>query len=171
MLGDIASIATLILFVIYFIGRAITIGIEKNLCTEKISFEADQDIYNRYDIVEEVSTGDAPDSDADMRATIILTSTQGIWNIKIYQIAYDDDFNEIKKISKCIEAYDFLNIGQSYVIKTFVPEIIPRYRIEYRTQDMKKVTFDIAENLKNGVISELLVPKHTVKSLVYYLFR
>ena len=36
MLSDIASIATLILFVIYFIGRIITIIIEKNIKYERI---------------------------------------------------------------------------------------------------------------------------------------
>ncbi len=36
MLSDMASIATLILFVIYFVGRVITIIIEKNIKYEKI---------------------------------------------------------------------------------------------------------------------------------------
>lgn len=36
MLGDIASIATLVLFFIYFIGRIITIAIEKNIKYESV---------------------------------------------------------------------------------------------------------------------------------------
>ena len=36
MLGNIASIATLILFVIYFIGRIISLIIEKKVIYEKI---------------------------------------------------------------------------------------------------------------------------------------
>ena len=45
MLGDIASIATLILFIIYFIGRIITITIEKNIRLESIdTFEFEEQI-------------------------------------------------------------------------------------------------------------------------------
>ena len=43
MLGNIASIATLILFVIYFIGRIISLIIEKKVIYEKIDIYANAD--------------------------------------------------------------------------------------------------------------------------------
>ena len=43
MLGNIASIATLILFVIYFIGRIISLIIEKKVIYEKIDTYIDEE--------------------------------------------------------------------------------------------------------------------------------
>lgn len=171
MLSDISAVATLVLFFIYFIGRVITIAIEKDICHDKITFESSDGIREKYEIVDEISTLDNQRSETDFCTTIVLTSTQGIWEIKVFEIAYDEEFNRKESCDREIASYAFLNIGQSYAINTFVPEIFPAYRIEYRTQDMKKVTFEISDNLKNGVISEKIVPNHTIKSIIYYLFR
>ena len=171
MLGDISAIATLTLFVIYFIGRVITILMERDICYDEIRFlpliNAD-----KYDIVEEFQTvalnGDIQE---EFLSTVILTSKQGIRNISVFKLVYDNEGNEIKKNAKTVGSYGFLNIGQSFAMKTFVPELIPQYRIVYYTQDFKKVTLNISENLKSGVVSEMLQPKHTFKSVFYYLFR
>ena len=45
------------------------------------------------------------------------------------------------------------------------------YEIEYYTYDFKKVKVELWTNLKNGVITESAKPKHTFKSLCYYLFK
>ena len=171
MLGDISAIATLILFVIYFIGRVITILMERDICHDEIKFLPIEDT-DKYDVVEEIETvalnGDMSE---EFLSRVVLTSKQGIRNISIFELAYDNALNEIKKATKAIANYDFLNIGQSFAMKTFVPELIPQYRIVYYTQDFKKVTLNISENLKSGVVSEMLQPKHTFKSVFYYLFR
>lgn len=171
MLGDIASIATLILFVIYFIGRAITIFMEKQMCYDEISFLSREEI-NKYDIIDEVSTVVTDDDTNDDYITVVmLTSKQGIRNIKVFEITYDNELNEIKNGMNEIGKCGFLNVGQSFAIITELPELIPKYRIVYYTQDFKKVTFDVSDNLKSGVASEMLRTKHTLKSMLYYLFR
>lgn len=171
MLGNISAIATLTLFIIYFIGRVITIFMERDICHDEIKF-LPIDHMDKYDIVEELETFTINENmQEEFPSTVILTSKQGIRNISVFELVYDNELNEMKKSAKTITTYDFLNIGQSFAIKTFVPELIPRYRIVYHTQDFKKVTLNISENLKSGVASEMLHPKHTFKSVFYYLFR
>lgn len=172
MIGDMASIATLILFVIYFVGRTITVFMEKQICYDEISFLSSREP-DKYDIIEEVNTiaWDDDNWSAGNITMVVLTSKQGIRNIKVYEIAYDDNYNEIEDGLKEIDKCDFLNVGQSFAIITELPELIPKHRIVYYTQDFKKVTFNISDNLKSGVASEMLQAKHTLKSILYYLFR
>lgn len=165
MLGDVASVATLVLFVIYFLGRLITIINEESICYDTISYVSD-DVCNISDIIDTFET----DSDGYITA-IVLTSKQGINDIKVYELFYDKELNEIKNRKTVVATCDFLNVGQSFAIKTQIPEIIPRYRIEYITHDFRKVEFDILDNMKNGVVSEMIRPKHTLKSVLYYFFR
>lgn len=171
MLGDISAIATLILFIIYFLGRTITILMERSICYDEIVYVPVEE-QNNYDIVDEVCATDHDTSMSSINSEmVILTSRQGIHNIKVFKIGYDKDFNELPSATKKIAECKFLNIGQSYAIVTYVPECIPNYRITYRTQDFKKVTLNILENRKNGIVSEMISPKHTVWSIFYYLFR
>ena len=171
MVGIISSIATLILFVIYFIGRIITIKMEKHIYYDKITFEAPEDVYGKYDIIDEINTVNNSEGEATYQTVVVLTSLQGIRDITVYELAYDNMMNEQKEHKKVIASQDFLNIGQSYAIRTIIPEIFPNYRIEYRTQDKRKVTFNITDNLKNGVLSEMVEIRHTLCSYIYYLFR
>lgn len=164
MLGDIASIATLILFVIYFIGRTIIIFNVKPINHELLEIESPVYSDKQRQVVETCCLDD------DYCNKLFLTSTNGIRNIKIYQIKYNDDFSKI--IEKCeVFNHTFLNIGHTLEIQTILPECIPTYLLEFTTSDYKKISLEITDNLKNGVISELIIPKHTFKSLLLYYFQ
>lgn len=168
MLGNVASVATLVLFIIYFVGRFITVLNERSVCYDIISY-VQGDVCNNFDII---CTLDVEKDDTSNNiTTVVLTSKQGISKIKIYKLFYDEKYNEIKSKKSEVASCDFLNIGQSYAIKTHIPELIPHYRIEYITHDFRKIELDIRDNLKNGVVSEMIRPKHTIKSVLYYLFR
>ena len=169
MLGNISAVATLILFVIYFIGRVITIIVEKDVCKDRICIEYSEKVHEKYEIVGQRTTERRGGSDCP--ATVVLTSMQGIWDVRLIEIAYDEERNENKKLNRSVKLCDFLNVGCSYAVNTFVPESIPWYRIEYRTQDMKKVRLDIVDNLDNGIIQGDIQQRHTFKSVMYYLFR
>lgn len=171
-LADAATMATLILFVIYFIGRIITVRMEKNMFYDEIVFTSSDCIENkRYDIIDEISTENLNNESSEYETIVIITSRQGIRNLKIEKMFYDDELNEIKSKRETVGECKFLNIGQSFAIRTFIPELIPRYRIEYETQDFRKVSFELLDNFKSGIISETVVVKHTLKSIIYYLFR
>jgi hypothetical protein len=171
VLGGISAVATLILFVIYFVGRCIVIGIEKKVCYDEVAYISAKDsrCYNIVDQIDTVSSNGDDETNASIKL-FVLTSRQGIRNIETFKICYDDGFKRIAKLLK-VASCDFLNVGQSFAIKVFVPEIFPEYRIVFHTQDFKKVTLDISDNLKSGVVSEMLRPKHTFKSILYYLFK
>jgi len=173
MFSNIASGATLILFGIYFIGRIVTIVIEKDMQYDEISYEKMKYGFSRhYDIVDQLTISE-PNLTEENYNCIVLTSKQGIRNIKIYSLEYDyENLEQKPKQEQLIGECKFLNIGQSYAIYANVNETFAGHRIVYETHDLKQVTFDIVDkDMVNGVASFLSQPKHTWKSIVYYLFR
>ena len=77
LIGDIASIATLLLFGVYFIGRIITILSIKPIWNDKIVYAEDAT-----DVVEEFKYDDSGYGMA-------ITSSGLIRNMKIYEAVYD----------------------------------------------------------------------------------
>lgn len=161
-LGDYASFATLVLFAFYFIGRFITIFRERNLFPDEIKMVQVGFDPDKFDIVETFEL------ERDPANAFILTSKQGIYDLSVYKIEYDN--------GKCIQReklkeyqYEFLNIGQSIVFYTTDPELLETYQVEYYTRDYKKVMIALWANLKNGILSESARPKNTAKSVMFHL--
>lgn len=153
ILGNIASVATLILFVFYFIGRIITIVRNRYVFTDELRMMGAGFDNKEFDIVEVF------DLEKEAYNTFILTSRQGIYDLAVYRILYDSDFNQIgrKRLEK--STYSFLNIGQSLAFRVTSPEIFTTYEVEYYTPDYKRVTIALWDNPKNGVLSESAKPK------------
>ena len=164
ILGNIASVATLILFVFYFIGRIITIVRNRYVFTDELRMMGAGFDNKEFDIVEVF------DLEKEAYNTFILTSRQGIYDLAVYRILYDSDFNQIgrKRLEK--STYSFLNIGQSLAFRVTSPEIFTTYEVEYYTPDYKRVTIALWDNPKNGVLSESAKPKNTFKSVMFHLF-
>ncbi len=163
MLGTISSIATLILFVIYFVGRIITMFAVNSICYDILE-SATHTPSDNLKVVEEISLDNYNEN------ALLLTSVNGIRDIKIYKMKYDKEYTEI--IEKREEFYhSFLNIGHTLRIKVTLAECVPMYLLEFVTNDFKKVSLEMTDNLKNGIISEKIKSKHTIKSILYYLFR
>lgn len=163
MIADLASIATLILFVFYFIGRIITIFNNEKIYTDLITIESKDFYDDRMQIVEEWKL------EEDYYNKVFLTTTEGIRDIRLFEYRYDSEMNEIGKT--LIKEKKFLNVGHTIEIQTTIPEIRAKYKLVYTTQDFKQVTYVMLGNMKNGVTSELVKPLHTTKSVMYYLFR
>ena len=164
ILGNIASVATLILFVFYFIGRIITIVRNRYVFTDELRMMGAGFDNKEFDIVEVF------DLEKEAYNTFILTSRQGIYDLAVYRILYDSDFNQIgrKRLEK--SSYSFLNVGQSLAFRVTSPEIFTTYEVEYNTPDYKRVTIALWDNPKNGVLSESAKPKNTFKSVMFHLF-
>ena len=159
-----ASIATLALFVFYFAGRIITIYRFQRLETNEIHIvSADTDIKD-FDIVENFYLGD------DFTYTIVIKSITGVRSLTVYKIVYDSEMNQIGREATA-NTIPFINIGHAVSISLNLPEILPCYELEYRTMDYKKVTLQLVDNLKSGIISEGIVAKHTFKSVLYNLLK
>lgn len=164
-LGDIASVATLVLFVIYFIGRTITIVRNRSVFPDEIKMELFQFDRSGLDIVERFYLEQEPDN------AIILTSEQGIYDLSIYKKEYDEKGMCIgkKRLKEC--KCDFVNKGQSVEFDLTVPEIFAMYEVQYYTPDYRKVTIELFCNLKDGVMSEIAKPKNTLVSKLYHLVK
>ncbi len=159
MLGYISSIATLVLFVIYFIGRIITIIMVKPIWSDKITnYDSATDIVEEYEI-----------DDTGCKAA--LTTTNGIRNLKIYAVEFDPEIGIVHSTKELLYERAFLNIGQSIVICADLPDCIPKILVEYETLEYMKVSIAWVDNCKNGVMSEIPTLTHTVKSILYYLCR
>ena len=168
MLSNAASIATLVLFAIYFIGRFITIFRMQEL--EPIDLILTDTKFDRmkYQIVDEFLYDIPPEG--EVWPILVLRSISGIRSLVLYEYQYDNELNVIDK--KVVSRRSKLvNIGQSIVFYTGLPELVPMYEIEYETMDYRKVVFPVVDNMKSGVLTEFMVPKHTVKSVLYYFFR
>lgn len=160
MLGNIASIATLILFIIYFAGRTIAIFSVKGIWHDQImDLPKDRTSVN---IVDEIGE--------DYGYSKLLISKEGIRNFKMYSLEYNSDYSKIIHKEE-IFSTDFLNVDQAIAIHYETAETFPRFCIEYETPDYRKVCFNWNDNLKNGVMSEIICIKHTFKSFMYYFFR
>ena len=61
-MGDFASIATLVMFVIYLIGRFITIKKNRVIVDDKMSLDISEEEKRRLNIVDVKTVGDNPDN-------------------------------------------------------------------------------------------------------------
>ncbi len=163
VISDSASVATLILFVIYFVGRVITIVKQRNIYNDRLEILLANDEQVENNIVEDFYLEDNPYN------VFIITSVQGIWELKIYRNQLDENFNT--QGQEKVAERSFLNMGQSVAIHLTIPEMISSFCVEYITCDFKKVHLELVYNMKSGVLSEIVRPSHTWKSILYYLFR
>ena len=166
VVNSIASIATLILFVIYFIGKIIIIFNIKPILKDIIIHNPKAEYISKYNIIDEVSHKDG-------KVQGLVISKEGIQHIKVFSAidVIDENGNFIdKQKGKLIYSKDFLNIDEAIAIYVEPGELFPNAYIEYETIDYRKVIYEWRYNLKSGVPSEFIRPKHTIKSFFYYLF-
>lgn len=165
MLGNIASIATLILFVIYFIGRIISLIIEKKVICEKIDIYIDEnDIQKDYKIVEEYKCKHNGE-------ILIITPYERSYNwLTIYECKYNERNKKLEKIKE-LEKFNKIRNNTSVKINTILPCGIPLYLIEFERSDYIKGIIVLQSNGKNGIQEEMIQYHHTWKSVIYYLFR
>ncbi len=165
MIGEIASIATLILFVIYFIGRIISLTIEKKMVFERVDiYYREEEIPHSFKIVAEYGCESADE-------ILIITPHEKSYN---WLAIYDCKFNEItKKLEKGKELERFKNILNDTSVKLdiIISCGIPSYMIEFERTDFTRGILVLQCNNKNGVQEELIESHHTWKSVIYYLFR
>lgn len=158
-----SSVATLILFAFYFIGRIITIVSVKRIWNDKVILNAHN--YEEYEIIDDVVVGE--------NSTVcygILLSKGGIRDLKVYDVAYDKDNLPTKK-EKLLYTNPFINIDHAIAFCVETGDLFPTLIIEYTTFDYMKVRIEWRDNLKSGVFGEFIQPRHTLKSFCYYLFR
>lgn len=164
IIGYVSSIATLISFIIYFIGKFIRIKISKKLRYENIEVYYNPDEYNHnLKIVDEYDIG------SNNSEKLIISSEVPINWIKLYEYDFNDKEGDFKK-GKLVEEHGFLRAGHAIQINTYLPCGMPTYMLEFERYDYLRGCFYIAENGKNGVLGECVTMSHTFRSYLYYIF-
>ncbi len=163
IIGLLSSIGTLILFVIYFIGRYITMFAVRNTYDDILTIESRD---HRDDALQIV---DCCVLNENYLSKMYITTTNGIHNLKIYEYIHEDEFTITGK--KLVYERKYINTGYTFEIDVTVPEIFITYCVEYELSDFRKVFFNIQYNMRNGVLTEMVEPKHTFRSFCYYMFR
>lgn len=156
-----SSVFTLLLFLFYLIGRYLLVRKVETFITESIdvtyTFDAENQKNNIVDVIE---LGE------NLSETVYLSSIEPIRYIKFYE--YDFEGN---RKGKFIDEYVNLRNEQVLEVRTYLPDGIPNYILEYQRFDYVKGKLLLSENGKNGLLVENLELKHTVKSLLYYLVK
>lgn len=158
--GNLASVATLILFVMYFIGRSWSTFQIKNEVAEKL----DRDMKNDFKVIDEFDIGE------NTEGKVYLTATNTLRSVKIYESLFSDKKGKVTK-GKLYMNCGCLRNGFTFQFNTYLVEGIPQYMLEYQSNDFTKGVLYFAENGKNGIVEELIYKKHTLRSVLYYLFK
>lgn len=163
MIASWASVATLILFSLYILGRIITIFTVRKIWLDEVVFN--QDDFDKYGVVEEIG-----DFEYNDKAAGLLVSKMGMRNIRFYTVENDSDgIPSIK--GREFFSKEFLNVNQAIAIYVQTGDLFPTLYIDYETIDYMRVNLEWCDNLKSGVFSEFVVPHHTIKSFFYYMCR
>ena len=169
-LATIASVATLILFVFYIVGRIITIMVTDHIWKDKIVTLKDTQ-ESPYDIVDEIYENYPPfETSYGINQYSLLVSKEGIRNLKVFQAEMADNSLGAKR-GKQIFHRVFLNIDQAIAIYVPLGEVVPYLFIEYTTYDYMRVQIAWIDNLKNGIFTEHIQPKHTIRSVIYQFLK
>ena len=174
LVSALSSVATLVLFAFYFIGRIITIKTAKGWWKDKIIVldDASYEDYFKYGIVDDVCALDCASSNDDELIQGLLLSKNGIRDLRIYVADCISKPKKLKfKRGKMIFERKFLNIDEAVALHITLGDMFPTYYIEYTATDYMKVKLEWKENLKDGVFSEFAQSKHTIRSIIYYLVR
>lgn len=157
-----SSIATLILFILYFIGRIWVINKNKKLLFENFELEYTESA----DKVERKNQYDLGGLEL-----ITISSPQGLNWVKVYKVKFDIKKNKMVIAEKEPVVYHkFLNVNEKIYIKDTVPCGMPVYRIEYERFDYIQGGFDISlDGMYGGLYKNAFKIKLTIKSFLYYI--
>ena len=157
-----SAIATLILFILYFVGRIWVINKNKKLLFENFSIEY---------ITEEDKVERKNQYDLGGLELITISSTQGLNWIKVYKVEFDSKSNKmVIKNKEPLIYHNLLNVNENLYIKDTIPCGMPIYRIEYERFDYIQGKFEVGFDGEYGGLSKIdFKIKLTIKSYLYYI--
>lgn len=164
--GDIASITTLVMFVVFIIGKLVT--------TRRL-------LSRRFDKVEVLDVSEEEleeyrdlDNFIDLGGLqlVKLTSQVKIEKIDIYDIEYyDHSGDESKYRSKLIKGSDSIEPHECLYLYLELGECMPKFKIEIKYLDNSIATFLLSEDRRNGsVFKEKYRVKVGFNTFFHYLF-
>ena len=162
-IGTVSSCATLILFLLYFIGRTWTL-----LKNVKFPLEGlDAEVLNQceYD-----------DFSIDLGGTqvIRLVAQENLTYLEIWNCSWNDGFNSIRLEKIVSEKLCYLPKGKDIYIRCEIPEGVPYNAIVFQRYDGLKGILPIGYDGRtngDGISFSCNELKVTIKAILYYLAR
>jgi hypothetical protein len=167
-LSDIASIATLILFIFYFLGRTWTIQKEKILMCESFDFENVE-----YDGEPEADRENYYDLNGGGEIVSIISQVPILW-FHVIAIDYDREFRDVTPLNKkpIVAHEEPIRANCPIYLRTEIPEGFPAFKICFQRFDYAIVTFCMGYNGRFGGMSPVQYKiTHTLKSFLYYMLK
>ncbi len=161
LIGLISSITTLLVFLMYIVGKIYAIKKAEMFLAESFFVRYDNDKLD-INITKEIHL----DKDIEAYETIYLVPNEPIRDISFYTYDWEND-----KEGTFIESLGSLKTGEALCIYTHLPCGIPNYIIKYERFDYVKGKLVLAEDgrgLTNFRTPEI---KHTMKSYFYHLIK
>ncbi len=160
IVSTVASIATLVLFIFYILGRIWSMNKIKQEIDEKL----DREYNENFLIVDEFDVGE------NTEEKVYLTATHTLLSVRIYECFYSGKKGTISKGNLVCDCGSLRN-GFTFQFNTYFPEGEPSYLLEYQSLDHTIGRLVFEENGKNGIVSEQLYKEHTVESWIYYFIK
>lgn len=161
IIGLTSSITTLLVFLMYIVGKIYAIKKAEMFLAESFFVRHDNDTSD-INITKEINL----DKDIDAHETIYLVTNEPIRDISFYTYDWEND-----KEGTLIENIGSLKTGEALCIYTHLPCGIPNYIIIYERFDYvrgKLVLSEDGRGLTNFRTPEI---KHTRKSYFYHLVK
>lgn len=165
-----ASVATLILFVFYFIGRIWSIHIRKNEVHETVTYLDDPLDEMSRDVLENrklfYSFGN--------EVTACITFEQPVRWVKVCKTNLNDFVNDSVEADEILHEIKDLPAGSNFYVEAVLPEGSQPYWIEYERYDYSKARIFLIYSGLSGNIATITnqeLTKKSWKSWIYYLVR
>lgn len=181
-LSTISSVCTVILFLLYIIGRIVLVLFNRSLFTERIEFYTDDemnensddptsDISSKYRIIDE---DDITQNEDDNPGTLMITSIHGIRNIMV--LAVNTETDELDKRGAPLYVYKgLLDPGMTISLRVNTPECQRYGVLVVITNNYEKWELDLEDYGLDGVTKSLpteeFKQKITIKTILYALLK
>lgn len=158
-IGDLSSVATLILFAMYFIGRFWNVQVSK------------KNLYEKIEIVSTDEAGINKIHHINGNEILKITSECYLNWIKIYALDYKNG-KTIKSVKRVLKTVYDINRNEPVFLGLNVPEGIPNTMIRYERYDYIVGEFIVYYDGKgNGYSSRDYKFRTPIKAYLYYMFK
>lgn len=172
-ISNISSVATVILFIFYFLGRILNIKVEEKPSTERLVRCTFTNPHNPETclILGDSFNGEVIDTISlrkNSHEGFILYSSVAMEKVEVFSIDYKE-FPFKTNETLCCNYKTSIPTGYGLLFQVELSEGFPEYKIVVTRCDYRKTEILISENNKNGILDIGNKTKHTFLSLLYYI--
>lgn len=170
LIANLSSVCTVIMFILYIVGRIIITSRSNTLWSEEIECIADTNETSKNNSFHKcidhynLHFGNVEDNPS----TIYITAVSGIRRIEVYLVDPDTDKTKPKPIYQSLR---YIRSGFCVSIHTPLPECYRLGFVRITTHNYQQWELDIQDNMNHGYVEASLRSVWTPKSLLYELLK